>query len=271
MQKLFTTILLVSLSSFSYVWGENRVTAYFSNDSVNGLKVSDAYETHNMGLKIDSFDRFYLLDLGIVSPDMHIYKNEYRRANRSFGELISFSIGRNQQDLNGAAGSYFFKATASGRFGIDTMQDFMHEILTLQPVNHVNELVRMPNKIWLGVGGDIDRPISNKFFYFDAINAGAYLGNDRMEFSTEVKKTKELSNLSIDTVLGINLVPFDNIVSAPPVMAEHRKLVPHFSIRLNFKYFGLDWFIQDKFSMATISEDDDIYGMLSAGVSFKVD
>ncbi len=28
---------------------EEKIHAYFSNDSVNGLKFSDAYETHNMG------------------------------------------------------------------------------------------------------------------------------------------------------------------------------------------------------------------------------
>ena len=53
-----------------------------------------------MGIKVFSENNFFNLDLGIVSPDMHIYKNEYRVANRSFGELISLTIGRKQKFNN---------------------------------------------------------------------------------------------------------------------------------------------------------------------------
>ncbi len=55
---------------------DRNISAYFSNDSVNGVKISDAYETHNMGLVFNYEDKFLSLDLGIVSPDMHVYKND---------------------------------------------------------------------------------------------------------------------------------------------------------------------------------------------------
>ena len=96
---------------------------------------------------------FLNLDLGIVSPDMHIYKNEYRLANRSFGELISLTIGKNQISNSDYNISYYLKLVSSGEFGIDGMQDLMHRILTLQPVNYVNDLVRMPDETWYGLGG----------------------------------------------------------------------------------------------------------------------
>ena len=35
----------------------------------------------------------------------------------------------------------------------DKMQDFML-LLNLQPVNKVNDIVRMPDKTWIGFGGD---------------------------------------------------------------------------------------------------------------------
>ena len=73
-----------------------NLSLYFLNDSVNGIKISDAYETHNMGFVVQNDDLFLQLDLGIVSPDMHIYKNEYRVANRSFGEIITLSLGKYQ-------------------------------------------------------------------------------------------------------------------------------------------------------------------------------
>ena len=47
-------------------------TAYFHNDSVNGFQISDAYETHNMGIRYALEDYYFVLDLGIVTPDMHI-------------------------------------------------------------------------------------------------------------------------------------------------------------------------------------------------------
>ena len=72
---------------------QDTITAYFQNDSVNGFIISDAYETHNMGVIYSKDDKFFSLDLGIVSPDMHTYKNQYRVANRSFGEIVTLSLG----------------------------------------------------------------------------------------------------------------------------------------------------------------------------------
>ena len=73
---------------------ERKLTAYFFNDSVNGFQFSDAYETHNMGLKLQIEKKFYQIDLGIVTPDMFEYENRFRTANRSFGELVSLSYGQ---------------------------------------------------------------------------------------------------------------------------------------------------------------------------------
>ena len=38
-----------------------------------------------MGIVYEFNDIIMQLDLGIVSPDMHVYKNQFRVANRSFG------------------------------------------------------------------------------------------------------------------------------------------------------------------------------------------
>ena len=55
--------ILICTQFSSNAVAENRMSAYFSNDSVNGLMISDAYETHNMGLIIASEDYFVSLDL----------------------------------------------------------------------------------------------------------------------------------------------------------------------------------------------------------------
>ena len=93
MLKLFCfTLLYLSINPVTHA--EGKLTSYFSNDSVNGIGSGDAYETHNMGIVYEFNDIIMQLDLGIVSHDMHVYKNQFRVANRSFGEIVSFSFGR---------------------------------------------------------------------------------------------------------------------------------------------------------------------------------
>ena len=49
--KTKTTIILLACAFLpSVLLSETKVTAYFLNDSINGFKISDAYETHNMGI-----------------------------------------------------------------------------------------------------------------------------------------------------------------------------------------------------------------------------
>ena len=64
-------------------------SAHFHDDIVNAFQLSDAYETHNMGLRHEMEDYYVLIDSGIVSPGIYAYWNEYLEANRSFGELIT--------------------------------------------------------------------------------------------------------------------------------------------------------------------------------------
>ena len=97
LKKLFAKFTMLF---FLAVCGAKRwFTAYFHNDSVNGLQLSDAYETHNMGLRYDTAGYYALLDLGIVTPDMHVYRNQFREANRSFGELITIELGEPRKRL----------------------------------------------------------------------------------------------------------------------------------------------------------------------------
>lgn len=246
------------------------LTAYFSNDSVNGLKISDAYETHNMGLQYTSDNSYFVLDLGIVSPDMHVYKNQYRVANRSFGEIVTLSYGHKADFSPKIKAYYYTKFSASGQFGIDKMQDLMHQILTLQPVNEVNDLVRMPNEQWLGLGASFAYHLDEKKYGFDTLNLAAYAGTDRVELSTSLQIYKNYTHYNLLGELGIKSVNYDNIVSAPPILAEHRSIIPFAEIGLEFTFFGVQWYIKDRFSLPTVGSDDSLFGVLSAGVTFPV-
>ena len=272
-------IRLALLASFVIVWfsdaskleAEESITAYFRNDSVNGLLISDAYETHNMGIVYSKDDNFLSLDLGIVSPDMHTYKNQYRVANRSFGEIVTLALGSKNERKNKYENKYSVSIKWAGQFGIDEMQDFMHRILGLQPVNQVNELVRMPKKTWIGVGGDI-RYVAPKNLstFFSQVGTNYYFVTDRIELSPYVYKTFNEKNYNLTSELGLMSILFDEIVTAEPISADHRFLIPYAEFGVTFEYLGFEWYLRDRFSMPTIKSDDSLYGVLSAGILYRL-
>ena len=266
--KYSLLFILVSLSNILH--SEENITAYFSNDSVNGLKISDAYETHNMGLIYRYDDIVYTLDLGIVSPDMHIYKNEYRVANRSFGEIITLSVGKSKELQDKINISYFAQLKSSGSYGIDKMQDFMHNILSLQPVNYVNNLVRMPNQEWVGIGGSVQNDLESSLAPFNQIGFSSYIGTDRFEIGLFAKGETQYRSFKPYGEFGFKYVLYDYVVSAPPISAEIRNFIPYVELGLLFNHLNVDWFIRDRFSLASIDEDNDVFGVLSAGVTFPI-
>ena len=248
---------------------EESITTYFSNDSVNGLKISDAYETHNMGVLWSSDGFFFGLDFGIVSPDMHVYKNQYRVANRSFGEIITLTYGANQRFKENVEIDYYFKLKRSGTYGIDSLQDLAHKVLGLQPVNQVNDLVRMPNETWVGIGGEYRKIFKS----FDTVSQTSgvqfYLGNDKAEIVPFVSGKVDYEKYILSGEIGLSLIQFDQIVSAPPVSADHREVIPYIEFGLDFEYFGVNWFVRDRFSLPTLAADDNLFGVLSAGIEFN--
>lgn len=258
---LFCGIFLVSAVS-----AKDSVEAYFSNDSLNGLKISDAYETHNMGL-IYSNDAYYLkLDLGLVSPDMHAYRNEYRKANRSFGELVSLEIG---QPYTASENFRFYaQIKGAGEFGIDRLQDFAHKALSLQEVNNINDLIRMPNDAWVGFGLRNEFEISLMGLKNLNLNLDGFVGSDTTFL--KVRFTKEFYRplLTYDLSLGGRLVAYDRVISAPPIIAEERNIIPEISFGISYDTGPYSIFLKDSFSLPSIKADSDLYGVLSMGASY---
>ena len=258
-----------SLTPLAAVSNET-VSVYFSNDSVNGLVISDAYETHNMGVLWKRDGNFFELDLGIVSPDMHIYKNQYRVANRSFGEIISITYGASQSLKDNVEFKYYFNLRSAGTYGIDRLQDLAHKILGLQPVNQVNDLVRMPSKTWVGLGGEYRNIVKTVDTLSQALGVQFYLGSDKVELVPFASGQIEYGKYTLSGEVGVNAVQFDKIVSAPPISTEHRTIIPYIELELDFEYLGLRWFFRDRFSLPTLAADDSIFGVLSAGIEFDL-
>jgi len=255
----------------SSIKAEESITTYFRNDSVNGLKISDAYETHNMGVLWKSDGFFFELDLGIVSPDMHIYKNQYRVANRSFGEIIMLTYGASREYKENIEIDYYFKLRSSGTYGIDNLQDLAHKILGLQPVNHVNDLVRMPNETWAGVGGLYRYSFKSAVNISQSVGSQFYLGNDKVEIAPFFSGEIDYEKYILSGEIGFNLIQFDKIISAPPISADHREVIPYIELGLDFEYLGVNWFVRDRFSLPTLAADDKLFGVLSAGIEFNLE
>ena len=246
---------------------QTQLTAYFSNDSVNGFQLSDAYETHNMGLIYTTSDYYAVLDLGVVSPDMYVYRNQFREANRSFSELITLEVG--QSHTNKDSLSFYGRVKMSGEFGIDKMQDFAHKVLSLQPVNEVNDLVRMPEDTWFGVGARYSTDLNVPTFGSSTLSYDGYLGTDTIRITADLSQNVTRKNFDIGYGAGVLLVAYDEVVSALPIAATERNVIPYARIGVNFDVLGYDIYVQEVISMPTISSDDSLYAVLDAGISFK--
>ena len=260
-------VLVTSIASGSAAICEQTLTAYFFNDSVNGFQLSDAYETHNMGLRYLTDDYYAQLDLGIVSPDMWVYKNEYREANRSFGEVITLELGQ-PVSLNSPV-SYYVSLKSVREFGIDKLQDFAHRILFLQPISEINNIVRMPNATWFGVGARYKKEVSLPLLGGSVLGSDAYLGLDQSSAQLSISDTMSRGSVTYGYWAGLKAVAYDKLVTAPPIEAELRHLVPFFSLGLEFEFFEFDIFVQEILSLPTIVSDSDIFAVLNAGISYK--
>jgi len=266
MKAVILTLGMYAVSTIAEA--ENlEVTAYFKNDSVNGFQLSDAYETHNMGLHISDGEYYAMLDLGIVSPDMYKYRNRFREANRSFGELITLEFGQTVSQTNELF--IYGRIRASGEFGIDEMQDFAHKVLSLQPVNEVNDLVRMPDNVWYGIGGVYGLQSKDYLPLNADVTVEAFLGTDTAYTKIDASRTVKYNVFDFNYGAGVNLVGYDQVVSADPLNAEVRKIIPYAHLGLEFQGSGYKIYVSEVVSLPTIKADNDIYAVLNAGVTLE--
>mgnify|MGYP004173126085 CR=1 FL=1 len=265
-QRSSVAFLLCAVFFADTLNAEERIHAYFSNDSMNGLKFSDAYETHNMGLIYATDDYYVKLDLGIVSPDMYVYRNEYREPNRSFGELISLEIGKPHNDKN--AFRFYARARATGEFGVDKLQDFAHRLLKLQPVNSINNLIRMPEDIWFGVGLRSEFEPSLSALKDIKFHVDGFVGSDTASLTAKLTKQFHRPLFTYDFSVGGRFVAYDQVVSAPPINAKERKVIPEASFGISYNNGPYSVFLRDVFSLPSIRADNSLFGVFSAGVSY---
>jgi len=261
-------VIFINLYSFSFA--EKNIKLYFSNDSINGIKPSDAYETHNMGLIYGFDNNFFQLDLGLVTPDMFVYENQYREANRSYGELIRLTYGSkkfNDKDIK-----IYLNYIAQGKFGIDKLQNLAHNIANFQIETDILEKVRMPDSQWVGAGIYYQKNES----LFKKINFAmllkGYIGTDKSAFSIGTENILlESESSSASLISNLQYVPYDNIVSADPVNAIHRKLIPSLKLQYKYTYQNLTFTLYERISLPTIVSDNKPYLLFGASLEIPLD
>jgi len=257
--------LLISLANASA--SQDKLSLFFANDSINGFQLSDAYETHNMGLAYERDGRKYALDLAIVSPDMHVYRNQFRVANRSYGEIISLRYEPSTINKNFQTG---VNVKFSGKFNLDQMQALMHKTFKLAKVDEINELVRMPDEVW--ISADARWRVADITVLDKKIDlwSSMYLGNDKTAASFEITTAWSKNRLAYHAHAGAEYVVHNDIVSAPPINAHHRKFIPYINVGINYDFNEYSMYLEERVSLPTIDSDNRLYAILSAGIQIPL-
>ena len=261
------SIWVVSTVLATEIWAD-QVKIYFSNDSMNGFQLSDAYETHNMGLSMTLDDITYAIDLGIVSPDMHVYKNQYRVANRSYGEIVSVSVGSSNPDKYRM--TYSLEMKAVGKFGLDKAQAFAHEVFGLQEIRKINDIVRMPDQNYFGLRftKNFEEFGLTETVYAEPIGE-LYLGTDTSSLELKLGSKRQFKPFSLTGSMSVKYVAYDKIVSAPPINAKVRSVIPSITLGYSQQFNDFELQILEIISLPTIKSDNRIYAKLFAGVEYK--
>mgnify|MGYP001204427483 CR=1 FL=1 len=270
LQFTILVFIFISTNMLSYA-KDNSVTAYFFNDSVNGFQFSDAYETHNMGLRFEKKNQFYQIDLGIVTPDMFEFENKWRTANRSFGELITLGYGKNEFFINDVIKlDMYTKITSQGDFGISGLQSIIHQFANFQDDIDLLETVRMPSKTWFGIGKDLKfiKEDVNQKHHFGILS---YVGTDRLSSQPYMNVEQEVGSWSQFGRVGVEFVVYDNIISAPPVEASVREVRPVLSFGLKKQLGPLEIQISENLSLPSIRSDRRLYARLFMSASIPLE
>jgi hypothetical protein len=259
-------ILAASLSlPFSAHAGERALTAYFDNDSINPFRFVDAYETHNMGLVYRDGVHRFAIEAAIVSPDMIVYKNIYRVANRSYGELLRVRYER-ELELSGWEAELGGYVVAAGQFKLDRIQQLIHDVFWLQDTFRQVQPIRMPDDVWFGVTGSFSSDLHSGSSYRQRY--GLQLGTDRVAVIGGVERDVSLWGWDGLASASLEAVIRDKIITAPPISAEFRRIVPRAGVEFSRMFGKATVTIGETMSLPTISSDNRMRAVFNASLTW---
>ena len=95
------------------------------------------------------------------------------------------------------------------------------------------------------------------------------MGTDTAYTKIDASKTLKHDVFDFDYGAGLNLVAFDEIVSAEPISANIRQINPYAHLGIEFQGSGYKVYVSEVISLPTIKADNDIYAVLNAGITFE--
>ena len=250
------------------------LSIYIANDSINGIKFSDSYETHNAGLIWHGPLWRLQLDTAIVSPKLDKSRRPGWTANRAYGELVSLALEKSLANNTMLGVSYI----SAGSFGFNQWQERVHELLEHTGYEEDIKAVRMPDDEWLGLtlrqtapsspflSDGLSQNISWRMIWGEARQAlGISFAAKKTLQPAALTATKD--NWQFHWQTGIDYVTKDAIVSASPVDATHRKWRPHVAIGFSRQILGWHVSIRETATLPTIATDDEVFLTLRIGLT----
>ena len=69
--------------------------------------------------------------------------------------------------------------------------------------------------------------------------------------------------------LGAQGILYDEVVSAKPVEADARRIIPYGNMRVDFNIGEYVLFVNERISLPTINSDNRVFAVLSAGITVE--
>jgi len=235
-----------------------------ANDSPNGFKFSDAYETHSMRLSRISKNMETSLTAALVAPKRPENIDEDRPANRSFGELLSFRQVRPWHKRGEGTLSFGSQVTFIGKFGLDSLQEEFHDLLGYRSVKDQLVSHRMEDAIMVSALFGYQRQVKGgKLFSVEA-----EIGTQRNAVSAVLEKPAHCEDWDWSYHARIEAIANDEVVSAGPVNADIRHIVPTLGLGFCRSWQGYRISLTEEISLPRIRADNAVFPMVRLQVSF---
>ena len=244
--------------------GDTQWQVEIANDSPNGWKYSDAYETHATSLRKLGESGWLDVSAALVTPKQPKRVVDDWTANRAFGELLTAEFGILHQKA--ARGAWYIggAVTLIGSFGLDSVQEEVHRLLGYKSMRNDLQNTRMNNAVMVSALLNYRRHFKNNWLADGAFE----FGTRRNSVSFKISKKADCARFAWSYRAKLELVANDEVVSAAPSKADIRHLVPTLGLGACFSWYGFPIEISEEISLPRIRSDDDVFPMVRLRVSF---
>lgn len=235
-----------------------------ANDSPNGFKFSDAYETHTMSLFTQRDQIIIGASALLVAPKRPKRAQDDWVANRAFGEMLT--VEAHKRRPSDGTGDWFIggRVALIGEFGIDKMQEDVHRLLGYSSMRNDLDNARMDDDATASLLITHQRRLENLL----NVDSTLELGTWRNALSAKITKPTTCENFQWHYHAKLELVANDEIVSAAPVNADIRHIVPTLGVGFCTRWRNLEIQLSEEISLPRIRSDNDVYPMVRLKIGF---